>query len=120
VFGATIQRAVADAARRAGLAKRVTPHTLRHSFATQLLRNGYDVRTVQELLGPRDVSATMIYRHVRDEGVGVRATRFMCSALALSARPDVLARLQLPRQWRCGRDSPALSYDMPLDVHLRR
>jgi len=73
VFDTTIQRAVADAARRAGLAKRVTPHTLRRSFATQLLRNGYDIRTVQELLGHRDVSTTMIYLHALDEGVGVRS-----------------------------------------------
>src|SRR6476659_3992005 len=73
VFDTTIQRAVSDAARRAGLTKRVTPHTLRHSFATQLLRSGYDIRTVQELLGHRDVSTTMIYLHALDEGVGVRS-----------------------------------------------
>jgi site-specific recombinase XerD len=73
VFDTTIRRAVADAARRAGLAKRVTPHTLRHSFATQLLRNGYDIRTVQELLGHRHVSTTMIYLHALDEGIGVRS-----------------------------------------------
>jgi integron integrase len=73
VFDTTIQRAVSDAARRAGLTKRVTPHTLRHSFATELLRSGYDIRTVQELLGHRDVSTTMIYLHTLDEGVGVRS-----------------------------------------------
>jgi len=73
VFDTTIQRAVSDAVRRTGLTKRVTPHTLRHSFATQLLRSGYDIRTVQELLGHRDVSTTQIYLHALDEGVGVRS-----------------------------------------------
>ena len=73
VFDTTIQRAVEMAARRAGLSKRVTPHTLRHSFATQLLRSGYDVRTVQELMGHRDLSTTMRYLHVLDRGAGVRS-----------------------------------------------
>jgi integron integrase len=68
------QRAVTDAARRSGVAKRVTCHTFRHSFATHLLESGYDIRTVQELLGHTDVRTTMIYTHVLGRGgLGVRS-----------------------------------------------
>jgi integron integrase len=69
-----LQKAVRQAARSAGIKKRVTCHTFRHSFATHLLENGYDIRTVQELLGHKDVRTTMIYTHVLKRGSkGVRS-----------------------------------------------
>lgn len=81
VFETTIQRAVARAARVAGMSKRVTPHTFRHSFATALIESGYDIRTVQELLGHRSLNTTMIYTHVLNRGgLGVRSPADLAAA----------------------------------------
>ena len=68
IDSSALQRAVRKAAHNSGLKKRVTCHTFRHSFATHLLQNGYDIRTVQELLGHKDVRTTMIYTHVLQRG----------------------------------------------------
>jgi integrase len=69
-----VQQVVRDAVVEAGLTKRATCHTFRHSFATDLLESGHDIRTVQELLGHKDVKTTMVYTHILNRGpLGVRS-----------------------------------------------
>ena len=84
VHGSLVQKAIKTTVRKAGLTKRVTSHTFRHSFATHLLSDGYGIRTVQELLGHKDVRTTMIYTHVLNRGG--RGVRSLADTLA--PRPD--------------------------------
>ena len=71
LFETSVQKAVKQAAREAGISRPVGPHTFRHSFATHLLQKGYDIRKIQELLGHKDLKTTMVYTHVANVGAGI-------------------------------------------------
>ncbi len=110
LFDQGFQRAFKRALHEAGIARPATPHTLRHSFATHLLQSGYDIRTVQELLGHADVSTTMIYTHVLKLGGG--AVRSPLDQLHMPVAATPAAPAGAP-QWPAGAGRYAREPDPP-------
>ena len=104
VHAGALQRAVAEAVRKTQLVKHATCHTFRHSFATHLLEDGYDLRTVQELLGHKDVATTMIYTHVMEKGVS--SVRSPLDVLADLHPEEVQAAVEATRRLAGGGPPP--------------
>src|SRR5207248_1727689 len=100
-----LERAVAQAVQATGLTKHITCHTFRHSFATHVLEMGYDIRTVQELLGHKDVSTTMIYTHVMAKGVS--SVRSPLDVLADLKPEEVQAAVDASRRFNAPCPVPA-------------
>jgi integron integrase len=114
-----VQRVMKSAIRKAGIPKQASCHTFRHTFATHLLENGYDIRTVQELLGHKDIKTTMIYTHLID--ASLQGVRSPVDEVVVTPEPEELQPLQPSRSSGASvRDAPAKTYCVPQGQPLRQ